>query len=184
MAGENQEMEEEYDLVIIGAGPSGIVLARFYLSIHPTHRLTILEQEDVIGGVWSSARQYGGFRSESGLRMTGFSDIPITVPTDAEQYHDTFESKYVTKYLEEYVDNHIYNGQSLRDRIIFGYQVQSVEKIGGIWNLHGSADDAKIIRTSKLVVATGYNSIPHMPVFPNQDQFQGPIVHQKEERFR
>lgn len=68
-----------------------------------------------------TARQYEGFRSESGLRMTGFSDIPIKLPEDAEQYHDTFESKYVTKYLEEYVDNHVYNDQSLRDRIIFGY---------------------------------------------------------------
>lgn len=112
--------------------------------------------------------------------MTGFSDIPLKLPEDAEQYHDTFESKYVTKYLEEYVDNHIYNEQNLRDRIIFGYQVVKIEKIEGTWKLHGSSSDAKIIHTSKLVVASGYNSIPHIPVFPNQDQFQGPIVHQKE----
>ncbi|PQE21196.1 hypothetical protein CJF31_00012137 [Rutstroemia sp. NJR-2017a BVV2] len=184
----------EYNVVVIGAGPTGIVVARFCMDIHPTFRLVVLEQDMVVGGVWSLgrfndsctlrdhtaktsvARQYEGFRSESGLRMTGFSDMPITLPEDAEQYHDTFEAKYVTKYQEEYVDNHVYNGESLRDRIIFGYQVQSLEKIDGVWNLRGSTNDAKIIRTARLFVASGYNSIPHIPNFPNQDQFQGPIV--------
>jgi dimethylaniline monooxygenase (N-oxide forming) len=117
----------------------------------------------------SVARHYEGFRSESGLRMTGFSDMPINLPEDAEQYHDTFEAKYVTKYLEEYVNNHVYNGKSLRDRIIFGYQVQSLEKINGIWNLRGSTNDAETIRTSRLAVASGYNSIPYIPNFPDQD---------------
>ncbi|KAF7879280.1 hypothetical protein EAF04_000477 [Stromatinia cepivora] len=93
MAGENQEMEEEYDLVIIGA-----------------------------------ARQYPGFRSESGLRMTGFSDRPIVLLPEAHTYHDTFEAKYVTQYLEEYVDVHVYGGKSLRDRVIFGFKVAGIEK--------------------------------------------------------
>ncbi|TEY70192.1 hypothetical protein BOTCAL_0110g00110 [Botryotinia calthae] len=163
MVDETLEMqkETEYDLVIVGAVPSGIVLARFYLSIYPTHRLAILEQEDVIGGVWSSGvfspflipstisylpgpsffpRQYPGFRSESGLRMTDFSDIPIVLPPDVNTYHDTVEAKYVTKYLEEYVDVHVYN---------------------------------------KKTIATGRNSVPYISSFPNQANFISLIVHQK-----
>ncbi|TGO50832.1 hypothetical protein BCON_0175g00180 [Botryotinia convoluta] len=188
MVDENLEMQEEleYDLVIVGAGPSGIVLARFYLSIYPTHRLAILEQEDVIGGVWSSARQYPGFRSESGLRMTGFSDIPIVLPPDANTYHDTFEAKYVTKYLEEYVDIHVYNEKSLRDRVIFGFKVGGIEKIDGIWSIwsevheNGKGNEHKrMIKTKKLAIATGQNSLPYIPSFPNQTNFKSPIVHQK-----
>ncbi|KAF7948755.1 hypothetical protein EAE96_007947 [Botrytis aclada] len=173
--------EVEYDLVIVGAGPAGIVLAHFYLSIYPTHRLAILEQEDVIGGVWSS-----GFRSESGLRMTGFSDIPIVLPPDANTYHDTFEAKYVTKYLEEYVDVHVYHEKSLRDRVIFGFKVGGIEKIDGIWSVwsevheNGNENEHKrIIKTKKLAIATGQNSLPYIPSFPNQTNFQSPIVHQK-----
>ena len=49
--------------------------------------------------------------------MSGFSDIPLTIPPDAQNYHDIFESKYVTSYLESYIDEHLYNGQPLRDRI-------------------------------------------------------------------
>ncbi|CAD6442975.1 6da0d101-4a71-4fb8-bdfd-d3c7751095aa [Sclerotinia trifoliorum] len=161
MAGGNhQGMEEEYDLVIIGAGPSGIVLARFYLSIHPTHRLAILEQEEVIGGVWSSARQYPGFRSESGLRMSGFSDRPIILPPEAHTYDDTFEAKYVTQYLEDYVDVHVHDGKSLRERVIFGLRLRESRRWLGN-------------------VATGQNSLPHTPSFLNQANFKSPIVHQK-----
>jgi ribulose 1,5-bisphosphate synthetase/thiazole synthase len=42
-----------YDLIIIGAGSSGIVTARFYLDIHPSCNLVILESENCVGGVWS-----------------------------------------------------------------------------------------------------------------------------------
>ncbi|TGO51376.1 hypothetical protein BOTNAR_0358g00080 [Botryotinia narcissicola] len=188
MVDENLKMqnEVEHDLVIVGAGPSGIVLARFYLSIYPTHRLALLEQEDVVGGVWSSARQYPGFRSESGLRMTGFSDIPIDLPPNAKTYHDTFEAKYVTKYLEEYVDVHVYNEKSLRDRVIFRFTVGGIEKIDGIWSVwsevheNGNGNEHKrMIKTKKLAIATGQNSLPYIPTFPNQMDFQSPIVHQK-----
>lgn len=155
------------------------------MDIHPTSRLVILGQESVVGGVWSSgkilmplehvsknhtARSYSGFRTESGLRMTGFSDVPLGLPDRAEQYHDTFESKYVTEYLESYVDTHIYSKHSLRDRIMFEYQVLRVEKMNQVWVIHGSQppNTAPIICASKLVVAFGYNSIPHLPIFPNQ----------------
>ncbi|KAF7902103.1 uncharacterized protein EAF01_007401 [Botrytis porri] len=152
MVDENLEMQEvEHDLVIVGA-----------------------------------ARQYPGFRSESGLRMRGFSDIPIVLPPDAETYHDTFEAEYVTKYLEGYVHVHVYNEKSLRDRVIFGFKVGGIEKIDGIWSVwsevvkNGNGNEYKrIIKTKKLAIATGQNSLPYIPTFPNQTNFQSPIVHQK-----
>lgn len=47
-----------YDLIIIGAGPSGIVTARFYLDTHPTSNLVILESDNCVGGVWSRGMYY------------------------------------------------------------------------------------------------------------------------------
>ncbi|TGO28034.1 hypothetical protein BPAE_0033g00360 [Botrytis paeoniae] len=153
MVKENLEMQDEveHDLVIVGA-----------------------------------ARQYAGFRSESGLRMTGFSDIPIVLPPDANTYHDTFEAKYVTKYLEEYVDLHVYNKKSLRDRVIFGFKVGDIEKSDGIWSVwseaheNGNGNEHKgMIKTKRLAIATGQNSLPYIPSFPNQTNLKSPIVHQK-----
>ncbi|CAG8961758.1 hypothetical protein HYFRA_00006301 [Hymenoscyphus fraxineus] len=169
-----------YDVVIIGAGLSGIVTARFYLDIHPESNVAILEGESVIGGVWSSERQYKGFWSQSGLRMTGFSDVPLRLPEEAKMYHDTLEAKYVTEYLEEYVDSHVYNGQTIRDRIIFGFQVSSLEKTNGIWIIKGASESSKTIQASKFVIATGHTNIPNLPTVTNEEHFQSRITHQKD----
>lgn len=115
--------------------------------------------------------------------MSGFSDIPITLPPNAQTYHDIFEAKYVTKYLEEYVDRHVYSSRTLRDRIIFGLTVQALEKIEGAWKIFArrkGMDATEIYACDRLVVATGHTSFPNMPTLPQQSDFRGLIIHQKE----
>ena len=114
--------------------------------------------------------------------MVGFSDIPLTLPSDAPTYYDTFEAKHVTKYLEDYVDYHVYDGLSLRDRIVFGHRVQTVEKMEGAWTILSkcSGDTELMIKSAKIVVATGNTSFPNMPSLPNQKDFAGPILHHKD----
>lgn len=121
------------------------------------------------------ARLYDGFWSQSGLRMAGFSDQAIKLPPGVETYHDIFEAKYVTQYLEQYVDDHIYRGQSNRERILFAFQVVSVRKIGGLWQVRGSAGQQ--ITSRRVVVATGHTSRPVMPALPGKESFSGPILH-------
>jgi cation diffusion facilitator CzcD-associated flavoprotein CzcO len=41
------------DVLLIGAGLSGIISAQRYLDVHPQTRLVILEKDDCIGGVFS-----------------------------------------------------------------------------------------------------------------------------------
>ena len=114
--------------------------------------------------------------------MSGFSDTTLTLPPDADNYHDIFESKYVTKYLESYVAEHMYNGRTLRDRICFGIRVRQVEKLDDSWTVlaQDNKKEDKTFRSAKLVIATGHTTIPNMPVLPGQSLFQGPILHQKE----
>jgi cation diffusion facilitator CzcD-associated flavoprotein CzcO len=42
-----------YDLCVIGGGTSGIASARFYLDVHPTAKVMVLERDHSVGGVWS-----------------------------------------------------------------------------------------------------------------------------------
>ena len=69
-----QMAETLYDIVVIGAfnrglqlssetfltsghiGLSGIAISRFYLDVHPTCTLSILEEYSCVGGVWSTDR--------------------------------------------------------------------------------------------------------------------------------
>jgi dimethylaniline monooxygenase (N-oxide forming) len=115
--------------------------------------------------------------------MSGFSDRPFTVPKDAEVFNDIFEAKYVADYLEEYVDNHVYEGESLRDRIRLNFTVGSIDKVGGIWVVNGASktDGQKsTFKSKKVIVATGTTSDANMPILSGQETFGGQVVHQKD----
>jgi dimethylaniline monooxygenase (N-oxide forming) len=45
------------DLVVIGGGTSGIAAARFYLEVHPEAKVTIVERDGAVGGVWSRGKK-------------------------------------------------------------------------------------------------------------------------------
>ena len=105
--------------------------------------------------------------------MSGFSDVPLTVPEDAPLYHDTFEAKYVTNYLEEYAHNHIYNGKTMFSRIKFYCKAVKTNKVNDKWLVttelpiylkQKRPSQPPIVYTCrKLVVATGRTSHPKIP---------------------
>ena len=43
-----------FELTVGHVGLSGIAFSRFYLDIHPESKLTILEEDTCVGGVWSA----------------------------------------------------------------------------------------------------------------------------------
>jgi len=104
----------------------------------------------------------------------------MPAPPAEDTYFDTFKAKYTTQYLEDYVDQQIFAGQSLRDRILFGFEVQNIKKIDGQWVISGtnSTDEAKTYHASKLIVASGLTSVPNLPDLPNKEWFDAPIIHQ------
>jgi dimethylaniline monooxygenase (N-oxide forming) len=141
----------------------------------------ILEKEDSVGGPWGRSRIYPGFWSQSGIRMSGFSDVPLTVPQNAEVFNDIFEAKHVTDYLERYLDNHIYSDVPLRDRVVTEFAVSKVDKVRDIWTVQGALTTdgvEQLFKTKRIIIATGMTSAPRMPNFDGQEHFGGPILHQ------
>ncbi len=66
---------EQVDVLIVGAGLSGIA-AGYYLQTHCPHkRYAILEARDTIGGTWDLVR-YPGIRSDSDMHTMGYSFRP------------------------------------------------------------------------------------------------------------
>jgi len=111
--------------------------------------------------------------------MAEFSDRPMTPPPPEDQYWGFFPAKYTTQYLETYVDDHVYNGQSIRDRIFFNTPVDRVEKDEyGRWIV--TSKGTCLFRVKKLIDATGMTSQPHIPPIHGSERFQGQSLHHKD----
>jgi cation diffusion facilitator CzcD-associated flavoprotein CzcO len=68
---------EHLDVLIVGAGLSGIGAACHLKTQHPGKRYAILESRGEIGGTWSLF-QYPGIRSDSDMYTFGYSFRPFT----------------------------------------------------------------------------------------------------------
>jgi len=67
------------DVLIVGAGLSGIGAAYYLQTCCPEKRLAILEARDCIGGTWDLFR-YPGVRSDSDMFTLGYSFRPWPEP--------------------------------------------------------------------------------------------------------
>ncbi|KAL8692659.1 MAG: hypothetical protein Q9218_002359 [Villophora microphyllina] len=170
------------DIAVIGAGISGIAAAKFYLDIHPDCNLTILEKDESVGGVWNSKRVFDTFYTQSPFSTWEFSDMPMTRPPEEDIYNESFKAKYTSHYLEEYIDKREWNGQTLRDRIVFNFDVQRVIKENDVWLISGknASGETTTVQAPKVIVASGLTSVPKMPTLPGQEAFGNPIIHQKD----
>src|SRR5579859_6989426 len=70
---------EHFDVLIIGAGLSGIGAGYHLQTKCPTKRFVILEGRETIGGTWDLFR-YPGIRSDSDMFTLGYSFKPWTEP--------------------------------------------------------------------------------------------------------
>lgn len=106
----------------------------------------------------------------------------MATPPPEDTYYGFFKSKYTTQYLEEYVDWYKRGGKTLRDRIKFGTEVCSIEKLEGGWRIYCEDGENKemIYHTSKLMIASGLNSVPIMPELPGLEKFEHPAIHQEQ----
>ncbi|KAL8838533.1 MAG: hypothetical protein Q9170_002113 [Blastenia crenularia] len=171
---------EHYDLVVIGAGISGIAAAKFYLDIHPNCKLAILEKDHSVGGVWNSARIFDTFYTQSPLGTWEYSDMSMPKPPEEDIHNGVFKAKHTARYLENYINQRVYAGISLRERISFDFDVQSVTKKADEWTVSGiHSEHVRSLKTPKLIVASGLTSIPNMPRLPGHEKFGNPIMHQK-----
>ncbi|KAG0132009.1 hypothetical protein HOY82DRAFT_558639 [Tuber indicum] len=178
-----------FDVIIVGAGPFGIIAAKTYLELNPTATLALLETDTSLGGAWSKNRVYPGMYSQSPLGMIEFSDVPMK-PTP-QHYKNYVPAHHVHEYLASYAATHIYDGKSIKDRIRLDTRVVSVQKLrspldgtgsesrrrGNTWVV--GTDCGQTMVCSKLMIATGITSRPYIPFFNTLD-FTPPILHTKD----
>ena len=108
--------------LVIGAGPSGLVAAKYLLSSEdPEYDVTIVESSNRIGGSFVN-KTYDDCRLVSSKFLTAFSDHRMPEDTALCPDHPSIE-QYV-EYLESYAKRF-----GLRNKIKFGCEVISVEDV-------------------------------------------------------
>ena len=96
---------EHFDVLIMGAGLSGIDAAHHLQKLCPSKSYVILEQRERIGGTWDLFR-YPGIRSDSDMLTMGYSFRPWTSPKAISPGDDIRE--YITDTArDEGIDRHI-----------------------------------------------------------------------------
>ncbi len=166
----------EVDVLIVGAGLSGIGAACHLVREETGKSFAILERRSAVGGTWDLFT-YPGIRSDSDMLTFGYNFRPwvgTKVLADGPSI-----KQYVTETAEEY---------GVAEHIRFGRRVlkASWSTDAGRWTVEVDAaqpgGEREIYTSQFLVGATGYYNYDegHRPVFPGEETFAGAggqIVH-------
>jgi monooxygenase len=162
----------DLDVLIVGAGLSGIGAACRLQREHPGLSYSILEARDSIGGTWDLFR-YPGIRSDSDMFTLGYSFKPW------EQPKSIADGESIRDYIREAATE---NG--LQQRIQFNSRIVRAEWSSeeARWTVEVQRTDSgerSRLRCGFLFGCTGYYSYEHgyTPEFEGLEHFGGTLVH-------
>ena len=167
---------EHFDVVVVGAGLSGIGAGYHLQTMSPDRTYVILEGRDDIGGTWDLFR-YPGVRSDSDMHTLGYSFKPWTAAKSIADGPSILE--YVKETSRDY---------GIDSRIRFRHLVESAEwsSADAHWTVEarikdeGGAPGNRVTFTCGfLFMCSGYYSYKggYTPEFAGIEQYQGQLVH-------
>ena len=165
-------MSEHFDVLVIGAGLSGIGAGYFLQDRCPNKRYAILEARDNMGGTWDLFK-YPGIRSDSDMYTLGFSFSPWTKGKGIADGPD------ILSYIKETAAQY-----NIEDKIRYQHKVLKADwdSKQSIWNVSiEKTDTSEIIEysTNFLYMCSGYYRYDqgYTPEFPGKENYKGEIIH-------
>jgi len=160
----------DVDVLIVGAGLSGIDMACRLTRALPDHTFAILEARDAIGGTWDLFR-YPGVRSDSDMYTLSFPFRPWTREAAIS------EGGAIRDYIRETATEF-----GIAERVRFDQRVvgASWSSITARWTVRVETSEGEVGHTCRFLhLATGYYDYDsgHVVDFPGQEAFSGAIVH-------
>ncbi len=163
---------EHFDVVVVGAGISGIDAAYHLQTMCPDRTYVILEGRDDLGGTWDLFR-YPGVRSDSDMHTLGFGFKPWTGAKAIADGPSIME--YLRETVAEYrIDRHIRFGHLVRRA-----DWSSEDARWTIQARRSESGEIVTITCSFLFMCSGYYSYRggYTPEFEGRERFRGEIVH-------
>lgn len=164
--------KQHYNVIIIGAGLSGVGTASHFADQCPDKSIAILERRERIGGTWDLFR-YPGIRSDSDMLTFGYNFRPwagLKILADGGSIRE-----YIDKTADQY---------GIKDKIQYGLKTthadwSSEDHRWHVTALHESSGCTKDYTCDFLVCCTGYynHDDGFRPKFPGEGDFKGTIIH-------
>ncbi|GAA4006677.1 NAD(P)/FAD-dependent oxidoreductase [Sphingomonas humi] len=161
---------QHFDVLIVGAGLSGIGTAWHLQRYCPERTFALVEMRAAIGGTWDLFR-YPGIRSDSDMYTLGYSFEPWT---DERSIAD---GATILAYLNRVADKY-----AIRPHIRFGHKVVSADfdRATARWTVTLETAAGRQVMTCRwLHMGTGYYDYDeaHLPRFAGQEEFAGAFFH-------
>jgi monooxygenase len=166
------QAETEIDVLIVGAGLSGIGAAAHLTMQCPNKSYAIVEQRQNMGGTWDLFR-YPGIRSDSDMHTLGYRFKPWL--------HDKTiaDGPAIWDYVQETADEY-----GIRPHIHFGHRVISADwsSSAARWHVTAQSTDGgphRHFAARFLFMCSGYYDYDegYRPDFPGEKDFKGRIIH-------
>ncbi|WP_200214534.1 flavin-containing monooxygenase [Micromonospora coerulea] len=163
---------DHVDVLIVGAGLSGIGAAVHLRHNCPKKSYAVLEARGAIGGTWDLFR-YPGIRSDSDMYTLGYSFKPWTNPKAIA------DGDAIREYVRDTAREH-----DVERHIRFHHRVLRAEwdSATARWTVHAHRDDTGeevVLTCAFLFTCSGYYRYDegYTPDFPGVDRYAGQLVH-------
>jgi monooxygenase len=167
-----REEPETLDVLVVGAGLSGIGAAVHLQRECPGRTYALLEARQSLGGTWDLFR-YPGVRSDSDMYTLGYEFKPWSARKAIA------DGPEVRRYIAETAEEH-----GVAAFIRYGHRVVAADwsAAGSRWTVtveRGRSRERVAIRARFLLFCSGYYSYAegHRPSFPEEARYRGTLVH-------
>ncbi len=159
------------DVLIVGAGLSGIGMAAHLAEKCPGKRFALIERRERLGGTWDLFR-YPGIRSDSDMYTLGYGFEPW------REDRAIADGGTIRGYLERIVDE-----RGLRPHLRLGQKVLAADwdSKAGLWTISLESTDGEpgTLQGRFLYMGSGFYDYdnPHDAAIPGLERFAGQTVH-------
>ncbi|KAI8724231.1 hypothetical protein NCS52_00280800 [Fusarium sp. LHS14.1] len=166
-----RQFDGVYDVVIVGAGLSGINAAHHIQEKLPNLTYTILEGRDSLGGTWDLFR-YPGIRSDTDLHSFGFGWFPWV------EKRAIADGGSIVRYLRDAAEKEGIDRHMQFKRRVISANWDSADQS---WSLVVETNPGQTLEYQArfLILGTGYYDYkePRKPDIPGLDSFDGQVIH-------
>ena len=168
-------MTEKFDVLVVGAGISGIGAGYHLQKKCPGASYVILEGRDKIGGTWDLFK-YPGIRSDSDMYTLGFRFKPW------KEQEAIADAPSILNYLNETVEQF-----NIKEKIRFGKYVRNAtwSSSSSSWTVDvedKSTNEITQLSCNFIFMCSGYYSYKegYTPEFKGIEDFKGDVIHPQE----